>query len=167
MARIVLPASLNECRSHARPGVWVRFLDVAAPKHSDRGKGPQKMTTYGYARVSTDGQMRQDVWRDRIRCQTDRAALAKLIKKLAVLATVAERQAGFKSLSDQSADTTTPHGRLMLTVLGGLAEFERELIRARTAEGRKRATAANGETLTDIARTFGVSHTTISRFTAR
>jgi hypothetical protein len=30
------------------------------------------------------------------------------------------------------ADTTTPHGRLMLTMLGGLAEFERELIRART-----------------------------------
>src|SRR5215813_10810807 len=37
------------------------------------------------------------------------------------------------------ADTTTAHGRLMLTVLGGLAEFERELIRARTGEGRKRA----------------------------
>jgi Resolvase, N terminal domain len=39
------------------------------------------------------------------------------------------------------ADTTTAHGRLMLTVLGGLAEFERELIRARTDEGRKRAQA--------------------------
>jgi len=37
------------------------------------------------------------------------------------------------------ADTTTPHGRLMLTVLGGLAEFERELIKARTDQGRKRA----------------------------
>jgi DNA invertase Pin-like site-specific DNA recombinase len=34
---------------------------------------------------------------------------------------------------------TTPHGKLMVTVLGGLAEFERELIRARTGEGRKRA----------------------------
>ena len=34
-----------------------------------------------------------------------------------------------------------PHGRLMLTVLGGLAEFERELIRARTGEGRARAKA--------------------------
>jgi DNA invertase Pin-like site-specific DNA recombinase len=32
------------------------------------------------------------------------------------------------SLKDTWADTTTPHGRLMLTVLGGLAEFERELI---------------------------------------
>jgi len=47
--------------------------------------------------------------------------------------------AGFRSLKDSWADTTSPHGRLMLTVLGGLAEFERELIRARTGEGRKRA----------------------------
>ena len=37
-----------------------------------------------------------------------------------------------------AGDTTTAHGRLMLTVLGGLAEFERELIRARTGEGRER-----------------------------
>ncbi|MBK5257395.1 MAG: recombinase family protein, partial [Vicinamibacteria bacterium] len=43
------------------------------------------------------------------------------------------------SLHDPWADTTTPHGRLMLTVLGGLAEFERELIKSRTAEGRRRA----------------------------
>ena len=57
---------------------------------------------------------------------------------LNVLAAVAERGAGFKSIADAWADTTTPHGRLMLTVLGGLAEFERELIRARTSEGRKR-----------------------------
>jgi DNA invertase Pin-like site-specific DNA recombinase len=47
--------------------------------------------------------------------------------------------AGFKSLKDAWADTTSAHGRLMLTVLGGLAEFERELIRARTGEGRRRA----------------------------
>jgi DNA invertase Pin-like site-specific DNA recombinase len=47
--------------------------------------------------------------------------------------------AGFRSLGDPWADTTTPHGRLMLTVLGGLAEFERHLILARTDEGRRRA----------------------------
>src|SRR2546423_741286 len=58
---------------------------------------------------------------------------------LNVIAAISERGAGFKSLKDTWADTTTPHGRLMLTVLGGLAEFERELIRARTGEGRKRA----------------------------
>jgi DNA invertase Pin-like site-specific DNA recombinase len=108
---------------------------------------------------------------------------------LNVLDMIAKAGAGFKSLADAWADTTTPHGRLMLTVLGGLAEFERELIRARTGEGRKRAKARGvhmgrppaltphqqrealarreaGETLMDIARTFGVSHTTISRLRA-
>jgi DNA invertase Pin-like site-specific DNA recombinase len=54
---------------------------------------------------------------------------------------IAKAGAGFKSLRDGWADTTTAHGRLMLTVLGGLAEFERELIMARTSEGRARAVA--------------------------
>jgi DNA invertase Pin-like site-specific DNA recombinase len=44
---------------------------------------------------------------------------------LNILDAVAQAGAGFRSLADIWADTTTPHGRLMLTVLGGLAEFER------------------------------------------
>src|SRR3954471_9151674 len=60
---------------------------------------------------------------------------------LNTLAAIADRKAGFRSLGDEWADTTTAHGRLMLTVLGGLAEFERELIRARTGEGRERVKA--------------------------
>jgi DNA invertase Pin-like site-specific DNA recombinase len=103
-----------------------------------------------------------------------------------VLDTVSERGAGFRSLGDPWADTTTPHGRLMLTVLGGLAEFERSLILARTGEGRARAMARGvrfgrkpkltvhqiaearkrreaGEALSDIGRSFNVSHSTISR----
>jgi hypothetical protein len=55
---------------------------------------------------------------------------------LNTLAAISEKKAGFRSLGDAWADTTTAHGRLMLTVLGGLAEFERELIRIRTGEGR-------------------------------
>jgi DNA invertase Pin-like site-specific DNA recombinase len=74
----------------------------------------------------------------------------------------------------------------MLTVLGGLAEFERELIKQRTGEGRTRAKARGvkfgrplklsdyqikealarreaGEPLADIGRSYGVSHSTISR----
>ena len=105
---------------------------------------------------------------------------------LNILASIAERKAGFRSLGDAWADTTTPHGRLMLTVLGGLAEFERELIRARTGEGRARAVARgvrlgrkpkltahqrqealhrrkNGELVRKIARSYNVSHSTISR----
>ena len=108
---------------------------------------------------------------------------------LNVLDAVAKQGAGFRSLKDTWADTTTPHGRLMLTVLGGLAEFERELIRARTGEGRKRAkdrgvrfgrprklTAhqrqealarlAAGETQADVARTYAVDPTTIGRLQA-
>src|SRR5271156_1012035 len=56
-------------------------------------------------------------------------------------AALPDRQAGFRSLGDAWADTTTAHGRLMLTVLGGLAGFERELIRGRAGEGRARAKA--------------------------
>jgi DNA invertase Pin-like site-specific DNA recombinase len=60
---------------------------------------------------------------------------------LNILDAVGKQGAGFKSLKDTWADTTTPHGRLMPTVLGGLAEFERELIKARTSDGRARAKA--------------------------
>jgi DNA invertase Pin-like site-specific DNA recombinase len=107
---------------------------------------------------------------------------------LNTLAAITGTGAGFTSLGDAWADTTTPHGRLLLTVLGGLAEFERELIRARTSEGRARAKArgvhlgrrpkltpyqkrealrrrTHGEPLTEIARSYNVSHSTISRLT--
>jgi DNA invertase Pin-like site-specific DNA recombinase len=141
--------------------------------------------------------------------KTDRAALAKVMRVLEpgdvlmvtrldrlarstrdllnVLHDLSERKIGFKSLVDTWADTTTPHGRLMLTVLGGLAEFERELIRARTGEGRKRAMAAGvkfgrprvldahqrrealarlakgEESQSEIARSYRVSQPTIAR----
>ena len=108
---------------------------------------------------------------------------------LNTLAAVADKEAGFLSLGDAWADTTTPHGRLMLTVLGGLAEFERELIRARTAEGRARAKANGvklgrkpkltqhqrreaikrrdaGEPVREIARSYNVHGSTISRLAA-
>jgi DNA invertase Pin-like site-specific DNA recombinase len=140
--------------------------------------------------------------------KTDRAALAKAIAALAegdrlivtkldrlarstrevlnTLAAIGDKGASFKSLGDSWADTTTPAGKLMLTVLGGLAEYERHLILARTSEGRARAQArgvrfgrklkltvhqqqealarrAAGEALVDIARSYAVSHSTISR----
>ena len=105
---------------------------------------------------------------------------------LNTLDTITERKAGFRSLGDTWADTTTAHGRLMLTVLGGLAEFGRELIRAGTGEGRARAKACgkslgrpfkltpdqrqealarrdSGALLSEIARSYNVSGSTISR----
>jgi DNA invertase Pin-like site-specific DNA recombinase len=83
-------------------------------------------------------------------------------------------------------DKSSPHGRLMLTVLGGLAKFEPELIRARTGDGRKRAQERGvkfgrprkltahqrqeaiarlsaGETQAEVARTYNVAPTTIGR----
>lgn len=140
--------------------------------------------------------------------KTDRAELRRLIGRLEAgdivvvtrldrlarstrdllntLATIADKGAAFRSLGDTWADTTTPHGRLMLTVLGGLAEFERELIRARTEEGRARARArgvkmgrkpkltthqrreainrlSKGDTASDVAQTYNVSRWTIQR----
>ena len=139
---------------------------------------------------------------------TDRRALAKAVAALAegdvllvtkldrlarstrdllnTLAAINDRGAGFRSLSDPWADTTTPHGKLMITVLGGLAEFERHLILTRTNEGRERAKARGvrfgrklkltphqrrealarreaGEALAEIGRSFNVSQSTISR----
>ena len=63
---------------------------------------------------------------------------------LNTLGAIGEAGATLKSLGDGWADTTTPHGRLMLTVLGGLVEFERHLILARTSEGRQAGTATGG-----------------------
>jgi DNA invertase Pin-like site-specific DNA recombinase len=60
---------------------------------------------------------------------------------LNTLAAITGRKAGFGSLNDASANTTAAHGRSMLTVLGGLVEFERDLIRTRTGEGRARGKA--------------------------
>jgi DNA invertase Pin-like site-specific DNA recombinase len=168
----------------------------------------------GYARVSTDGQTldaqqaalaeagAEKVFAEKVSgAVTDRKALGKamascgpgdvlLVTRLDRLArstrAVGKAGAGFRSLADAWADTTTPHGRLMLTVLGGLAEFERELIKARTEEGRKRAQARGvrfgrklklsrhqilealarreaGEALAEIGRSYNVSHSTISR----
>jgi DNA invertase Pin-like site-specific DNA recombinase len=106
---------------------------------------------------------------------------------LNTLDTIATAGAGFRSLGDVWADTTSAHGRLMLTILGGLAEFERELIRSRTGEGRERAKARGvkmgrppkltdhqrkealrrrdkgEETLAEIGRSYNVSGWTISR----
>src|SRR5688500_1125293 len=58
---------------------------------------------------------------------------------LQILQSVAARGATFLSLAEPWANTVTPLGKLMLTVLGGLAEFERSLISIRTADGRERA----------------------------
>src|SRR5215475_4557403 len=108
---------------------------------------------------------------------------------LSILHRVAEAGAKFRSLKDPWADTTTPHGELMVTILAGLATFERHLIRARTDEGRTRAKTrgvrfgrppkmtpfqrqealqrlANGESQADLARAYNVDPAAICRLAA-
>jgi len=105
---------------------------------------------------------------------------------LRVVETIRKAGAGFKSLGDSWADTTSAHGRLMLTVLGGIAEFERDLILQRTSEGRARAKAEGkhlgrhptltphqqrevlarldkGESMRAIGQSLNVSHQTVAR----
>jgi DNA invertase Pin-like site-specific DNA recombinase len=175
--------------------------------------GYARVSTRDQDLASQDAELRDagcaKVFKEKVSgAKSDRPELAKLLRRmepgdvlvvtrldrlarstrdlLNVLAAVAERGAGFKSLNDAWCDTTTPHGRLLTVLLGGIAEFERELIRARTGEGRKWAKArgvrfgrppkltphqrqeamqrlAAGETQADVARTYAVDASTISR----
>jgi DNA invertase Pin-like site-specific DNA recombinase len=99
---------------------------------------------------------------------------------------ISKAGASFRSLGDPLWDTSNAQGKLLLTLLAGIAEFERELIRERTGEGRKRAMAAGvkfgrkrklseyqrkeaikrrkaGETLASIAKSYAVDISMISR----
>ena len=175
--------------------------------------GYARVSTDGQTLASQDGQLHAagcaKVYAEKISgARSNRPGLAKVLKRLDrgdvlivtrldrlarstrdllnILDDIAKRGAGFKSLHDAWADTTSAHGRLMVTILAGLAEFERELIRARTSEGRKRAKQRGvkfgrprkltphqrqealrrldeGETQADVARTYNVDATTIGR----
>ena len=104
----------------------------------------------------------------------------------AIVKQIVDAGAQFRSLAEPWADTATSTGRLMIAVLGGLAEVERDLIRTRTAEGRERAKArgqhmgrppkltpqqqkearrrrAEGATLKELAKSYNVGRATISR----
>ena len=143
--------------------------------------------------------------------QADRRELQKLLKALAsgdvvtvtridrlarstfdlfaIVKRIVDAGGQFKSLAEPWADTATSTGRLMIAVLGGLADVERDLIRTRTAEGRSRATARgqhmgrppaltvqqqaearsrreNGASLKELSKSYNVSESTISRLRA-
>jgi len=152
------------------------------------------------------------IWREKASgAKSDRVELGKLLKTigpgdvlivtrldrlarstldlLSILRRVSEASAKFKSLKDPWADTTTPHGELMVTILAGLATFERHLIKARTDEGRTRAKGrgvrfgrppkltpfqrsealqrlTNGESQADVARVYNVHPAAICRLAA-
>jgi DNA invertase Pin-like site-specific DNA recombinase len=113
--------------------------------------------------------------------------LARSSRDLAnILHELKERDCGFVSLRESWCDTTSPAGKLMITIMGGIAEFERELIRARCDEGIERARAkgtkfgrkavldpgqkrkiseryAAGATLAELARDYECAEATIWR----
>ena len=181
-----------------------------------RRLGYARVSTYGQ---TLDAQLKQlrgegctKIYREKANgARPDRRELLKLLKNLTpgdvvtvtridrlarstfdlfgIVKRIVDAKAQFRSLAEPWADTGTRTGRLMLAVLGGLADVERDLIRTRTAEGRSRAKArgqhmgrppkltetqkaearrrrAEGATLKELARSYDVSRSTISRLTA-
>jgi DNA invertase Pin-like site-specific DNA recombinase len=180
--------------------------------------GYARVSTYGQTLDSQLDQLRaagcsgRNIYREKVTgARPDRRELNRMLGKLApgdvvtvtridrlarstfdlfgIVKRIVDAKAQFRSLAEPWADTGTSSGRLMLAVLGGLADVERDLIRTRTAEGRSRAKAqgkamgrppsltpaqqkeaikrrAQGATLDELARSYNVSRATISRLTA-
>jgi DNA invertase Pin-like site-specific DNA recombinase len=179
----------------------------------NRHLGYARVSTYGQTLEAQLAQLKAQgcskIYREKASgAQPDRRELLKLLKAIApgdvVIATRIDRLARstlglfaivkqivdagcqFQSLAEPWADTATSTGRLMLAVLGGLADVERDLIKTRTAEGRDRAKArgqhmgrppkltpqqqaearrrrAEGATLAELAKSYNVGMATISR----
>jgi len=177
--------------------------------------GYARVSTYGQTLDSQLEQLRaagctsRNIYREKVTgARPDRRGLNRLLAKLApgdvvtvtridrlarstfdlfgIVKRIVDAKAQFRSLAEPWADTGTSTGRLMIAVLGGLADVERDLIRTRTAEGRSRAQKrgqrmgrkpklteaqqdearrrrAEGATLAELARSYHVGKSTISR----
>jgi DNA invertase Pin-like site-specific DNA recombinase len=189
---------------------------MAKNRPQNRLLGYARVSTYGQ---TLDAQLKQlrgadctTIFRETVTgAHNDRRQLLKMLKALvpgdvvtvtridrlarstldlfAIVKQIVDAKGQFRSLAEPWADTGTRTGRLMLAVLGGLADVERDLIRTRTAEGRSRAKArgqhmgrpprltdaqkaearrrrAEGATLAELARSYDVSKSTISRLTS-
>ncbi|HEY5305654.1 MAG TPA: recombinase family protein [Pseudolabrys sp.] len=175
--------------------------------------GYARVNTYGQTLDAQLEQLRKagctKIYREKVTgAQADRRELLKLLKAIgpsdvvtvtridrlarstfdlfAIVKQIVDAKAQFRSLAEPWADTGTSIGRLMVAVLGGLADVERDLIRTRTGEGRSRAKArgqhmgrppkltpqqqkearrrrAEGATLKELAKSYNVGRATISR----
>jgi DNA invertase Pin-like site-specific DNA recombinase len=197
-------------------GLWFP-KDMTETPSPSRLVGYARVSTYGQ---TLDAQLEQlraagcgAVYREKVSgARADRRELVRMLRQVragdvvvvtridrlarstfdlfAIVKQIADAGAQFRSLAEPWADTGTSTGRLMLAVLGGLADVERDLIRTRTAEGRSRAKAngqhmgrppaltpqqqaearqrrAEGATLKVLARSYNVGIATIARATAK
>jgi DNA invertase Pin-like site-specific DNA recombinase len=182
----------------------------------DRRLGYARVSTYGQTLDAQLAQLRKEgcapIYREKASgAQPTRRELLRMLKALrsgdvvtvtridrlarstfdlfAIVKQIVDAGGQFRSLAEPWADTGTSTGRLMIAVLGSLADVERDLIRTRTAEGRSRAKArgqhmgrppklnlaqqaearrrrAEGATLKELAKSYNVGRATISRSTA-
>jgi len=183
---------------------------MAKNQPQNRRLGYARVSTYGQTLETQLEQLRgagcTKIFREKVTgAHNDRRQLLKLLKAIApgdvvtvtridrstfdllgIVKRIVDTTAQFRSLAEPWADTGTSTGRLLIAVLGGLADVERDLIRTRTAEGRSRAQKrgqhmgrppkltpqqqkearrrrAEGATLAELARSYGVGKSTISR----
>ena len=184
----------------------------------NRRIGYARVSTYGQTldaqldQLRAAGCTRENIYKEKVTgARNDRRQLLKMLDDLdvgdvitvtridrlarstfdlfGIVKRIVDAKAQFRSLAEPWADTGTSAGRLMLVVLDGLADVERDLIRTRTAEGRSRAKKrgqhmgrpprltdaqkaearrrrAQGATLSELARSYDVSMSTISRLMA-
>ena len=182
----------------------------------NRRLGYARVSTYGQTLDAQLEQLRAEgcakIYREKASgAQADRRELLRLLKDLAagdvvtvtridrlarstfdlfaIVKQIVDAGGQFRSLAEPWADTSTSTGRLMIAVLGGLADVERDLIRTRTAEGRSRAKGrgqhmgrppkltpqqqaearqrrAEGATLKELAQSYNVGVATIARLGA-
>jgi len=179
----------------------------------NRRLGYARVSTYGQTLDAQLEQLKADgcakIYREKASgAQADRRELLRMLKAIAagdvvtvtridrlarstfdlfaIVKQIVDAGGQFRSLAEPWADTSTSTGRLMIAVLGGLADVERDLIRTRTAEGRSRAKKrgqhmgrppaltpqqraearqrrAEGATLKELADSYNVGRATISR----
>jgi len=198
-------------------GIGCRALCQIRRAYAPTHLGYARVSTYGQALDAQLDQLRKagctKIYREKVTgARADRRELLKLLKAVApgdmvtvtridrlarstfdlfaIVKQIVDAKGQFRSLAEPWADTATSTGRLMIAVLGGLADVERDLIRTRTAEGRSRAMArgqhmgrlpkltpqqqkearrrrAEGETLKEMAKRYNVGKSTISRHAVR
>ena len=182
----------------------------------NRRLGYARVSTYGQTLDAQLEQLKADgcakIYREKASgAQADRRVLLRMLKAIAagdvvtvtridrlarstfdlfaIVKQIVDAGGQFRSLAEPWPDTSTSTGRLMIAVLGGLADVERDLIRTHTAEGRSRAKTrgqhmgrppkltpqqqeearkrrAEGATLKELAESYNVGRAMISRLSA-